>query len=190
MRLAATENRFFGKSFPFDQNLHLLTRKSFYILVLPSNDFRSTHKREKHTQPKRNKTQEANKRSERERENDPDPERERTQSPEPFDFAFAPIAVRIAPFVVPDRHSNRTLRRPRSPFESHPSSSPIANPDSSSPIAAVVAPILHPRSRWSHPKTDRPRPQNRSSSLSSFFAQFDRNMIFFFWVLFVFWCSV
>ena len=40
-RLAATENRFSGKSFPFDQNLHLLTRKSFYILVLPSNDFRS-----------------------------------------------------------------------------------------------------------------------------------------------------
>ena len=40
-RLAATENRFSGKSFPFDQNLRLLTRKSFYILVLPSNDFRS-----------------------------------------------------------------------------------------------------------------------------------------------------
>ena len=60
-RLAATENRFSGKSFPFDQNLHLLTRKSFYIFVLPSNDFRSTRKREKHTQPKRNKTQEANK---------------------------------------------------------------------------------------------------------------------------------
>ena len=40
-RLAATENRFSGKSFPFDQNLHLLTRKSFYILVLPSNDFHS-----------------------------------------------------------------------------------------------------------------------------------------------------
>ena len=40
-RLAATENRFSGKSFPFDQNLHLLTRKSFYIVVLPSNDFRS-----------------------------------------------------------------------------------------------------------------------------------------------------
>ena len=70
MRLAATENRFSGKSFPFDQNLHLLTRKSFYILVLPSNDFRSTRKREKHTQPKHNKTQEANKRSERERDCD------------------------------------------------------------------------------------------------------------------------
>ena len=70
MRLAATENRFSGKSFPFDQNLHLLTRKSFYILVLPSNDFRSTRKREKHTQPKHNKTQEANKRRERERDCD------------------------------------------------------------------------------------------------------------------------
>ena len=68
MRLAGTENRFSQKSFMFDQNLHLLTRKSFYILVLPSNNFRSTRKREKHTQPKHNKTQEVNKRSNRERE--------------------------------------------------------------------------------------------------------------------------
>ena len=61
---------------------------------------------------------------------------------------------------------------------------------------AIAAPIHRPRSRWWHPKTDRPRPQNRSSSLSSFFSQFDRNMIFFsgfylcFGVLcdFDFWC--
>ena len=44
-RLSATDNRFFVKSFLFDQNLHLLTRKSFYMLILPSNDFRSTLKR-------------------------------------------------------------------------------------------------------------------------------------------------
>ena len=33
------ENRFFGKSFPFDQNFTWLTRKSFYIVILPSNLF-------------------------------------------------------------------------------------------------------------------------------------------------------
>ena len=71
MRLVATENRFSQKSFLFDQNLHLLTRKSFYIFVLPSNNFRSTRKREKHTQPKHNKTQEVNNVA-TERENDPD----------------------------------------------------------------------------------------------------------------------
>ena len=149
MRLAATENRFSGKSFPFDQNLHLLTRKSFYILILPSNDFLSTRKREKHTQPKRNKTQEANKRSERERERSRP--RKRT-NPEPKGQDVCLVRLRLRA----DRRSNRTLRRPRSPFESHPSSSPIANPDSLSPIAAIAAPIRHPRSRWSHPKTDRP----------------------------------
>ena len=68
MRLAATENRFSQKSFMFDQNLHLLTRKSFYILVLPSNNFRSTRKREKHTQPKHKRWTNAA----TERENDPD----------------------------------------------------------------------------------------------------------------------
>ena len=54
MRLVATENRFSRKSFPFDQNFTLLTRKSFYIVVLPSNDFRSTHKRER--EPQKEKT--------------------------------------------------------------------------------------------------------------------------------------
>ena len=85
-------------------------------------------------------------------------------------------------------------KRSTSPFdfESHPSTSPLdvavrLHPTTSpfdfafAPIAiAVAAPIRRPRSRSSHPKTDRPRPQNRSSSLSSFFCAFDRIMIFFF----------
>ena len=68
MRLAAMEIRFFGKSFPFDQNFTLLTRKSFYIVVLPLNDFRKKRKREKEPQKEKthaNKTQTA-----QEREND------------------------------------------------------------------------------------------------------------------------
>ena len=77
-------------------------------------------------------------------------------------------------------------------FESHPSTSPLdvavrLHPTTSpfdfafAPIAiTVAAPIRRPRSRSSHPKTDRPRPQNRSSSFSSFFSQFDQIMIFFF----------
>ena len=68
MRLAATENRFSRKSFPFDQNFTLLTRKSFYIVVLPLNDFRTKRKREREPQKEKthaNKTQTA-----QEREND------------------------------------------------------------------------------------------------------------------------
>uniref|UniRef100_A0A7N2KQP5 RNA-binding protein Luc7-like 1 n=1 Tax=Quercus lobata TaxID=97700 RepID=A0A7N2KQP5_QUELO len=147
----ATENRFSGKSFPFDQNLHLLTRKSFYILILPSNHFRSTRKREKHTQPKRNKTQEANKRSEREREQSR-PRKRTNPEPEPFDFAFTPIAVRIAPFVVPDRRSNHTLRRPRSRTQIRRPRSPqsqhrffVPDRDGRTPKPIVL-----------DPKTDRP----------------------------------
>ena len=68
MRLAATENRFSRKSFSFDQNFTLLTRKSFYIVVLPLNDFRKKRKREREPQKEKthaNKTQTA-----QEREND------------------------------------------------------------------------------------------------------------------------
>ena len=72
MRLAATKNRFSGKLFLFDQNFTLLTRKSFYIVILPSNDFRKKRKREKEPQKEKthaNKTHSARER-EREREND------------------------------------------------------------------------------------------------------------------------
>ena len=65
MRLAATENRFSRKSFPFDQNFTLLTRKSFYIVVLPLNDFRKKRKREREPQKEKthaNKTQTAQER--------------------------------------------------------------------------------------------------------------------------------
>jgi len=64
----------------------------------------------------------------------------------------------LAPLIAIDGAISRSVDREiaPSPFESHPSSSPIANPDSSSLIAAVAAPIRRPRSRWSHPKTDRP----------------------------------
>ena len=86
-------------------------------------------------------------------------------------------------------------------FESHPSTSPLdvavrLHPTTSpfdfafAPIAIAVAALIRrprsrtqirrPQSRSSHPKTDRPQPQNRSSSLSSFFCAFDRIMIFFF----------
>ena len=68
MRLVAMENRFSGKSFPFDQNFTLLTRKSFYIVVLPSNDFRRTRKRER--KPQKEKTHANKTHSAREREND------------------------------------------------------------------------------------------------------------------------
>ena len=78
----------------------------------------------------------------------------------PFDFAVR-LHLREPRFIVPDCDL---------------AFAPIA--------IAVAAPIRHPRLQ--HPKTDRPRPQNRSSSLSSFFSQFDRIMIFFSWVLFVF----
>ena len=67
MRLAATENRFSGKSFPFDQNFTLLTRKSFYIVVLPSNDFRSTRKRERESHRKKKPTRTKHTHRERER---------------------------------------------------------------------------------------------------------------------------
>ena len=68
MCLAATKNRFSGKSFPFDQNFTLLTRESFYIVVLPSNDFRSTRKRERERATKRKNPREQNTLSTRERE--------------------------------------------------------------------------------------------------------------------------
>ena len=119
----------------------------------------------------------------------------------PFDFA-----VRLRPstspsrrFLVPDREPKlRTqiaapIRRPQSrtqianPDRSTDSSSPIANPD------------REPRSQHRFVVPDRePRsvaPQNRSSStpkpivLPPFFSQFDRIMIFFSWVLFVFLCD-
>ena len=85
MRLVAMENRFSGKSFPFDQNFTLLTRKSFYIVVLPSNDFRRTRKRER--EPQKEKTHANKTHSARERENDrrwsrswsPEPRRSRSR---------------------------------------------------------------------------------------------------------------
>ena len=67
MRLVATENRFSRKSFPFDQNFTLLTRKSFYIVVLPSNDFRKKHKRERESHKKKKPTQTKHTQRERER---------------------------------------------------------------------------------------------------------------------------
>ena len=67
MRLAATENRFSGKSFLFDQNFTLLTRKSFYIVVLPSNDFRKKHKRERESHRKKKPTRTKHTQHERER---------------------------------------------------------------------------------------------------------------------------
>ena len=78
MHLAATQNRFSGKSFPFDQNFTLLTRKSFYIVVLPSNDFRKKHKRER--EPQKEKTHANKTHSTRERENNR--RRSRSWSPE------------------------------------------------------------------------------------------------------------
>ena len=68
MRLAATENRFSGKSFPFDQNFTLLTRKSFYIVVLPSNDFPKKCKRERESHRKKKPTRTKHTQRERERE--------------------------------------------------------------------------------------------------------------------------
>ena len=68
MRLTATENRFLGKSFLFDQNFTLLTRKSFYIVILLSNDFRKKRKRGR--EPQKEKTHANKTRSVREREND------------------------------------------------------------------------------------------------------------------------
>ena len=76
MRLAATENRFSGKSFSFDQNFTLLTRKSFYIVVLPSNDFQKKCKRER--EPQKEKTHAISTHSAREREREGERERERT----------------------------------------------------------------------------------------------------------------
>ena len=72
MRLATTENRFSGKSFPFDQNFTLLTQKSFYIVVLPLNDFRKKRKRERERErePQKEKTHANKTHSAREREND------------------------------------------------------------------------------------------------------------------------
>ena len=75
-RLSATENRFSEKSFPFDQNLHLLNRKSFYILVLPSNDFRSCERNTLSQNTWNTRPNAAREReivhSERERETDPE----------------------------------------------------------------------------------------------------------------------
>ena len=68
MRLATTENRFSGKSFLFDQNFTLLTRKSFYIVVLPSNDFRKKRKRERESHRKKKPTRTKHTQRERERE--------------------------------------------------------------------------------------------------------------------------
>ena len=107
-----------------------------------------------------------------------------------------PVSQAPAREITPRERSNpkpRTLRiilvapQNRS-FSSHPKTDRpqprfvIPNHDLAfAPIAiAVAAPICRPWSQSSHPKTNRPRPQNRSSSLSSFFSQFDRIMIFFF----------
>ena len=68
------------------------------------------------------------------------------------------LRLRIAPF---DFAVRLRLRADRDRSRSTDSLSLIANPDSSSPITIVT-------------------PQNRSSSFSSFFSQFDRIMIFFF----------
>ena len=70
MRLGATENRFSGKSFPFDQNFTLLTWKSFYIVVLPSNNFRKKRKREREPRKEKTHVNKTHSVREREREND------------------------------------------------------------------------------------------------------------------------
>ena len=67
MRLAVTENRFFRKSFLFDQNFTLLTWKSFYIVVLPSNDFRKKHKRKRESHKKKKSTRTKHTQRKRER---------------------------------------------------------------------------------------------------------------------------
>ena len=88
-----------------------------------------------------------------------------------------PASQTLAREIAPKKRSNPERRAVR--LRLHPSTSPFDF--AFTPIAiAVTAPIRRPRSRSSHPKTDRPRPQNQSSSFSSFFSQFDRIMIFFF----------
>ena len=94
----------------------------------------------------------------------------------PFDFAFTPIAIAVAAPIRRPR-SRTQIRHPRSRSRLRADRNHSRSTDSSSPIANLDS---------SHPKTDCPRPQNRSSSLSSFFSQFDRIMNFFSWVLFVF----
>ena len=68
MCLTVTKNRFFEKSFLFGQNFTLLTRKSFYIVVLLSNDFRKKRKRGR--EPQKEKSHANKTRAAREREND------------------------------------------------------------------------------------------------------------------------
>ena len=76
--LAATENRISGNSFQFDQNLPHLTRKSFYIFILPSNRFlprakeRESQRKKELSQPKERASQ---------RKNDPNVDQQANQTP-------------------------------------------------------------------------------------------------------------
>ena len=64
--LAATENKISGNSFQFDQNLPHLTRKSFYIFILPSNRFlpcakeRESQRKKELSEPKERASQRKN----------------------------------------------------------------------------------------------------------------------------------
>ena len=76
MRLAATENRFSGKSFPFDQNFTLLTRNHFTLLFYLQTIFgKSAKERERATE--RKNPREQNTLSARERERTIDIDRDR-----------------------------------------------------------------------------------------------------------------
>ena len=63
--LAATENRISRKWFQFDRNFTHLTRKWFYIFILPSNHFRVTRKREREREKKREREKERRARRDR-----------------------------------------------------------------------------------------------------------------------------
>ena len=77
-RLAATENKISRNSFQFDQNLPHLTRKSFYIFILPSNRFlprakeRESQRKKELSEPKERASQ---------RKNDPNADQWANQTP-------------------------------------------------------------------------------------------------------------
>ena len=124
--LAITENRISRNPFQFDQNLPHLTQKSFYRIILPSNCFRVTRKRER----KREKERERDS-TEKSSHQHPAPvkarsiqELRRTQHPAP---AMPQSSDRepIPQIVELVHRTHSSDREPRSSPRDHPAESPI-----------------------------------------------------------------
>ena len=119
--LAATKNRISGNSFQFDQNLPHLTRKSFYIFILPSNHFlprakeRESQRKKELSQPKERASQ---------RKNDPNAYQRVNQTPisEPNTDPVSEPNADPATIQMPIQSANQM------PISSHSSHAELTSP--------------------------------------------------------------